>query len=71
VDRLEDDLKGRAKVLRLDMLSGVGRAAARQYGVRAVPTLLLFDGDGEIVLRQVGTMDTGAMRAEVANLTNP
>jgi thioredoxin-related protein len=69
VDRLEDDLKGRAKVLRLDMLSGVGRAAASQYGVRAVPTLLLFDGNGEIVLRQVGTMDAGAIRAKVAELT--
>jgi thioredoxin-related protein len=66
VDRLEDDLKGRAAVLRLDILSDVGRAAARQYDVKAVPTLLVFDGNGEILLRQVGTLDAGEVRAQVA-----
>jgi thioredoxin-related protein len=68
VDGLEKDLKGRATVLRLDMLSGVGRDAASQYGVKAVPTTLLFDGNGEVVLRQVGTVNAGAIRAKVAEL---
>jgi thioredoxin-related protein len=68
VDGLEKDLKGRATVLRLDMLSGVGRDAASQYGVKAVPTTLLFDGHGEVVLRQVGTVNAGAIRAKVAEL---
>jgi thioredoxin-like negative regulator of GroEL len=69
VDGLERDLKGRAAVLRLDMLSGVGRDAASQFGVKAVPTTLVFDGYGQVVLRQVGSVDAGAIRAQVADLT--
>ncbi len=56
-------------MLRLDMLSGVGRDAASQYGVKAVPTTLLFDGNGQVVLRQVGSVDAGAIRVQVAELT--
>jgi hypothetical protein len=69
VDGLERDLKGRAAVLRLDLLSGVGRDAASQYGVKAVPTTLVFDGNGQVVLRQVGSIDAGAIRSQVADLT--
>jgi hypothetical protein len=68
VDGLEQDLKGRATVLRLDLLSGVGRDAASQYGVKAVPTTLLLDGSGQVVLRQVGSVDAGTIRAQVADL---
>ena len=66
VDGIEDDLEGRAVVLRLDMLSEVGRSAAKQYGVKAVPTLLLFDGRGSVILRQTGRIDAGAIRDQVA-----
>jgi thioredoxin-related protein len=69
VDGLERDLNGRAAVLRLDMLSGVGRDAASQYGVKAVPTTLLLDGNGQVILRQVGSVNAAAIRAQVANLT--
>jgi hypothetical protein len=68
VDGLEKDLKGRAAVLRLDLLSDIGRTAARAYGVKTVPALLVFDGSGEVVLRQVGTIDAGAVREQVAAL---
>ncbi len=69
MDGLERDLKGQAAVLRLDMLSGIGRDAASQYGVKAVPTTLLFDGNGQVVLRQVGSVDAGAIRVQIAELT--
>jgi thioredoxin-related protein len=68
VNGIEKDLEGRAAVLRLDMLSDVGRSAAKQYGVKAVPTLLLFDGQGNVVLRQTGRIDAGAIRSQVAAL---
>ena len=68
MDGLEQDLKGRATVLRLDLLSGVGREAASQYGVKAVPTTLLFDGSGQVILRQVGSVDADAIRAQVTDL---
>ncbi len=65
MDRLERDLKGRAEVLRLSAWSAVGRELAARYGVRGVPTFLLFDGSGEIVYTRVGRLDAGAVEAEI------
>ncbi len=50
VDGLEHDLDGKAAVLRLDVRSPVGREAAARFGVRAVPTLVVVDGHGQVVL---------------------
>jgi hypothetical protein len=69
VDGLEADLHGRAEVLRIDFLSGVGRAAARAYGVNIVPMMLLFDREGRVVLRDAGLPDAGAIKEQVAALT--
>ncbi len=41
-------------MLLLDARGQVGRQLVQQYGVRAVPTLILFDATGAPVLRQVG-----------------
>jgi thioredoxin-related protein len=32
----------------------MGREIAQRYGVRGVPTFLVFDGQGDLVGRQVG-----------------
>ncbi len=61
-------MKGQATVLRLDLLSGVGREAARAYGVKIVPTTLLFDGEGRVVLRETGMPDAERFRARVVEL---
>lgn len=66
MDGLEADLKGRAAVLRLDLLSSVGREAAALYGVKAVPTILVFDGDGALVFRETGMPDAETIRTHVA-----
>lgn len=68
MDRLERDLKGRAEVLRLSAWSAVGRELATRYGVRGVPTFLLFDGSGEMVYYQVGRLDARAVEAEIDGL---
>lgn len=68
MSRLERDLEGRAVVLRLDLLSGVGREAARNYGVKAVPAMVVFNRQGQIVLKQTGMIDTGAVRDIIARL---
>jgi len=54
VDGLEKQLAGKAKVVRLDVMSNVGRAAAARYGVRGLPTLELVDGEGHPVFSQAG-----------------
>ncbi|MGD8623452.1 MAG: thioredoxin family protein [Anaerolineae bacterium] len=68
MDRLERDLEGQARVLRLSALSSVGRQLGGLYGVRGVPTFLLFDGSGEIVHYQVGRPDADRIKAEINSL---
>jgi thioredoxin-related protein len=46
---LERDLEGQMQVLRVSAWSSVGRQLAARYGVRGVPTFLLFDGSGQIM----------------------
>ena len=68
MDRLEQDLRGRAEVLRLSAWSAVGRELAARYGVRGVPTFFLFDGSGEMLYHKVGRLDADAVMAEINSL---
>jgi thioredoxin-like negative regulator of GroEL len=65
VDGLERDLAGRAKVVRLDLLSSVGQQAAGHFGVRGLPTLLVVDGEGQVILTQVGLLRPGEVRSQI------
>ena len=71
VDGLEQDLEGQAQVLRLGVMDGVGGELAMRYGVRGVPTLLVLNGAGEVVLKQTGVLDRAAIVAEVEEITVP
>jgi thioredoxin-related protein len=68
VDRLERDLAGQVDVLRLSTWSSVGRQVSTRYGVRGVPTFLLFDGMGEMVHYQVGRLDAARIKVEIDSL---
>jgi hypothetical protein len=68
VDGLERELGDRVQVLRLNVLSPVGRAAANAYAVRAVPTFVLFDAGGEMVYYQVGFPGKAGLRQEINKL---
>jgi len=65
VDGLEQELKGRVRVVRLSVFGGVGQEVARRYDVRGVPTFLIFDGQGELIGREVGLPDKGKIRTLV------
>jgi thioredoxin-related protein len=65
---LERELGDRVQVLRLNVLSPVGRAAARKYAVRAVPTFVLFDAGEEMVYYQVGFPGKAVIRQEIDKL---
>jgi len=54
VDGLERELEGQARVVRLSALNAMGQEVAQRYDVRGVPTFLIFDGQGELIGRQVG-----------------
>jgi thioredoxin-like negative regulator of GroEL len=65
VDGLERKLDGKAEVVRLDVMSEVGRNAAARYGVRGLPTLVLVDGDGQPVYSQAGIVRPGPVIEQV------
>jgi thioredoxin-related protein len=68
VDGLEQDLEGQAQVLRLAVIDDVGGELAMRYGVRGVPTLVVLNGAGEVVLKQTGVLDRAAVVAAVEEL---
>ena len=65
MDGLERDLEGQARVVRLSVLSSMGQELAHRHGVMGVPTFLIFDGQGNLVERQVGFPDRGKIKALV------
>ena len=50
-------------VLRVSATGTVGRALAARLGVRAVPTLVVYDAQGEELLRQVGSLKQSEVMA--------
>jgi thioredoxin-related protein len=65
VDGLERELEGQARVVRLSVLSPLGREVAQRYGVMGVPTFLVFDGQGDLIGREVGLPDRSKIKALV------
>ncbi len=53
VDRLKEDWKT-GQILRVDVLTPVGREFAQQHGFEGTPTFVLFDGAGKEVNRWRG-----------------
>jgi thioredoxin 1 len=51
IDELSEDFEGKAIIGKLDVDSN--QISAAKYGVRSIPTVLLFK-DGEMISRQVG-----------------
>jgi thioredoxin-related protein len=68
VDGIERTLEDEVEVLRLSVTDGVGRELAIRYGVRSVPTLVLIDGNGDVVLKQAGLPRRGEVVAAAEQL---
>jgi thioredoxin-related protein len=66
VDGLEKGLEGQAQVARLSILSEVGRKVAQRYGVRSVPTFLIFDGEGTLIGRETGFPNRGRIESLIS-----
>jgi thioredoxin-related protein len=54
VDGIEKELGSSARVVRLSVTDDVSAQLAARYGVRSVPTFVLLDGSGDVVLAQAG-----------------
>lgn len=57
VDRIEREYQGRVRVLRVNAQKDLGSALSAQYDLRATPTFLLFDSNGDEIHRSVGVID--------------
>lgn len=51
--------------MRFSLFSSVGQELAHRYGVRGVPTFLIFNGQGNLVGREVGLPDRSRISALV------
>ncbi len=56
---------------KIDMEKGEGLDIAKKYSVQAYPTYLYIDGDGNLVHRVVGSMETPKFIAASANALDP
>ncbi len=61
---------GKAKVVRLSVWDGIGSQMAQSYGVRGVPTFLIFDGQGQVAARYVGRLEKAEVRQQINELNN-
>ena len=52
-------------MVRLGAFDEMGQEMARCYDVRGVPTFLIFDGQGNLIGREVGMPDRDKIRALV------
>jgi thiol-disulfide isomerase/thioredoxin len=57
VDGIENDYRGELVVIRLNIQDRDTRPVLETYGFQFTPTFILFDGEGEEVLRSVGAID--------------
>ena len=65
IDELANELSGQAKVGKVNV--DENPAIAERYGIRGIPTLILFKG-GEVVEQVVGVQSKDALKGMVAKV---
>lgn len=66
LDELEQEYRGRAVIAFIDLT--VYNDQARRFGVRAIPTQIFYDAQGNEVHRHEGFMNKGAIEKVLAKL---
>ncbi len=61
MDGFQRSHKDEVEVIRLDIRSSLGNQLAYQFSVRAMPTFLMFDGQGNLAGRHVGIATAAAL----------
>ncbi|MCG3149794.1 MAG: hypothetical protein PCFJNLEI_03259 [Verrucomicrobiae bacterium] len=62
VDRLENELRDKLAVRRVDIQSAEGRQLLKQYAIEVTPTFILFDATAKEQWRGTGTLDAEVVR---------
>lgn len=60
VDGLEREIGERARLFRVDRETSLAQELARRHGLRLLPGLLIFDGQGRLAAVQQGWIDRRA-----------
>jgi thioredoxin-related protein len=62
VDELENEVGDRILFIRLNIQEEVGRELAPVYDFEFTPTFIYFEGDGNELWREVGSLDAQRVR---------
>jgi thioredoxin 1 len=65
LEELAVELDGKVTIAKVDIDAAGNDAIAAEYGIRAIPTMLLFKG-GQVAEQIVGMMPKAALKAKVA-----
>jgi thiol-disulfide isomerase/thioredoxin len=65
VDRLENELRGRLTVRRVDIQSVEGAKLANEFGIELTPTFIFFDTAGKEQWRNIGQLDAARVRTNL------
>lgn len=69
VDGLERKLGSRVRFIKVNVTEDEGAAVASKFGVQAVPTFIILDGQGRIVYRKTGgSPDVAEIEARTAHI---
>jgi thiol-disulfide isomerase/thioredoxin len=67
VNGIENDLKGKADVIHLNMLSRLGREIAGRYEVKGAPTTIILNNTGDVVYQHAGLPNRKTVVGQVMN----
>ena len=56
------------RVVRLNVAARQGAQIAQRYGIRGVPTLIVFDGAGSAALTQIGRLNKESAVSAIASV---
>jgi thiol-disulfide isomerase/thioredoxin len=62
VDKVETEYSNQLKVIRLNVQDPVGRELARSYDFQFTPTFIFFNGQGDELWRQIGSLNPDRVR---------
>lgn len=68
MNELEREFAGRLEVIHINAERPVGRILGERMGVHAAPTLLLVDGSGQEIWRQMGAVNRAEVHRQIAAL---
>jgi len=62
VDRLEAELGNQIDIIRVNIQDSAGHELAKAYAFQYTPTFIFFDGKGNELWREVGSLDVERVR---------